>query len=69
MQWHEELWPEAAFAGRKGRGAIDSVMLAKNMLQENDDLRMVGRNIRSAFNRLHRDITAEILEKHRPLQQ
>ena len=47
----------------------DSVMLAKNMLQENDDLRMVGRDIRSAFNGLRRDITAEILEKHRPLQQ
>ena len=48
---------------------MDSVMLAKNMLAETDDLRMVGRVIRSAFNGLRRDITAEILEKHRPLQQ
>ena len=27
LQTHEELWYERAFAGRKGRGAIDSVML------------------------------------------
>jgi len=27
LQKHEELWHERAFAGRKGRGAIDSVML------------------------------------------
>ena len=57
------------FAGRKGRGAMDSVMLAKNVLEGNDDLRMVGRDIRSAFNGLRRDITAEILEKHLPVQQ
>ena len=27
LQAHEELWHERAFAGRKGRGAMDSVML------------------------------------------
>ena len=69
VQSHEELWHEPAFAGRKGRGAMDSVMLAKNMPEENDDLRMVGRDIRSAFNGLCSDIIAEILEKHRPLHQ
>ena len=69
VQLHGELWHETAFAGAKGRGAMDSVMLAKNMLEENDDLRMVGRDIRSAFNGLRRDITAKILAKHRPLQQ
>ena len=69
VQSHEELWHEAAFAGSKGRGGMDSVMLAKNMLEENNDLRMVGQDIRSAFNGLRRDITAEILEKHPPLQQ
>ena len=58
VQSHEELWHEAAFAGRKGRGAMDSVMLAKKMLEENDDLSMVGRDIRSAFNGLCKDITA-----------
>ena len=41
---------------------MDSVMLGKNMLEENDDLRMVGRDIRSAFNGLRGDITAEIVE-------
>ena len=69
VQSHEKLWHEAAFAGRRERGAMDSVMLAKSMLEENDDLRIVGRYIRSAFNGLRRDITADILEKHRPLQQ
>ena len=69
VQSHEELWHKIAFAGRKGRGAMDSVMLAKNMLEENDDLRMVGRDIRSALNGLRADITAEILQRHRPLQQ
>ena len=69
VQSHAKLWHEAAFAGRKGRVAMDSVMLAKNMLEENDDLRMVGQDIRSAFNGLSSDITAEIVEKHRPLPQ
>ena len=32
VQGHEELWHKAAFAGRKGRVAMDSVMLAKDML-------------------------------------
>ena len=44
-------------------------MLVKDMLRENGDLRMVGRDIKSAFDGLHRDRAAEILEKHRPLQQ
>ena len=48
---------------------MDSVILAKSMLQENDDLRMVSRDIRSAFNGLRRDVIAEILEKHQPPQQ
>ena len=69
VQRHEELCHEGAFADRKGRGAIDSVMLAKSMLQEYDDLRIVGRDIRSAFNGLRRSVIAEILEKHHPLQQ
>ena len=48
---------------------MDSVMMAKAMLQKNDDLRMVGRDLKSACNGLRSDITAEILEGHRPLQQ
>ena len=69
VQGHEELWHQAAFAGRKGRGAIDSVMLAKTMLEENEGLRMVGWDIKSAFNGLRKDITVNILAKHELLQQ
>ena len=69
VQGHDQLWHEAAFAGRKGRAAIDSVMREQNMLQENDDLRMIGQDIKSACNGLRRDITTEILEGHCPLEQ
>ena len=67
VQGHEAVCYEADFAGRKGRGAMNSVMMAKDILQKHDDLRMVGQDIKSVFNGLCSDITTEILEGHRPL--
>ena len=69
VQGHEELWHQAAFAGGEGKRAIDSIMLAKDMLQENSDLRRVGRDIKSAFNGLRIAIITERLHKHCALQQ
>ena len=48
---------------------MDSVMLARDMFQNNDELRMVGRDIKSVFNVLRRGIITEILKKYTPLQQ
>lgn len=45
---------------RKGRGVMDLIMLAKDMLQENDDLSMVRRDIRSALNGLRKSVMVEI---------
>jgi len=63
LQEREELWHERAFAGRKGRGAIDSVMLMAMLMEENKAGEIIGRDAQSAFNTLRRDHTKTILEK------
>lgn len=59
-----ELWHERAFAGRKGRGAADSVMLMAMIMEEHPKVEVVGRNadLESAFNTLRREHRAKILQ-------
>jgi len=64
LQEKEELWHERAFAGRKGRGAIDSVMLMKMLMEKNPAGEILGRDVQSAFNTLRRDVTSRILGQH-----
>lgn len=59
----EDLFHERAFAGRKGRGAIDSVMLMDE-LRKTTSGRAYGRDIKSAFNSLDRDAMYRILRDH-----
>lgn len=64
----KELWHEMAFAGRKSRGAVDSVMLAREIQKKHDDMKLVGRDIKSAFNGISKDICIKIFEGHGQLQ-
>ena len=68
IQEQRELWHPLAYAGRKGRGAMDLVMLAKSMLENNSDLRMVGWDIQSAFNGLCKEICVSLFKDHKRLQ-
>jgi len=62
----EELFYERAFAGRRGRGAIDSVMLMDE-LRKKTGREVYGRDIKSAFNSLDREVVREILAGHKDL--
>ena len=64
LQERHELWHERAFAGRKGRGAIDSVMLMAMMMEKHKQEEIIGRDAQLAFNTPRRDHTARILEGH-----
>jgi len=63
LQERQELWHERAFAGRKGRGAIDSVMLMAMIREKHTAGEIIGRDAQSAFNTLRREHTRKILEK------
>jgi len=52
LQEREELWHERAFAGREGRGAIDSVMLMNMLMEQHPAEEVIGRDAQSAFNTL-----------------
>jgi len=69
LQNHEELWPERAFAGRKGRGAMDSVMLMAYIAEQHPVGVIVGRDAQSAFNTVRREHVRTILEGHPWLQE
>jgi len=62
LQEREMLWHERAFAGRKGRGAVDSVMLMAMIMEKHPEGEVIGRDAQSAFNTLRRDHTAELLK-------
>ena len=64
----KELFHKRAFAGRKGRGAIDSVMLMDELRRETGG-EVYGRDIKSAFNALDRKVMKEVLVKHKDLQE
>ena len=51
-----KLWPDLSFAGRKGRGAIDSVMLAMEVLRKPGGRMMRDIMIKSGFNSLDRRV-------------
>lgn len=63
-----ELFHERAFAGRKGRGAIDSVMLMDELRRKVGG-HVYGRDIKSAFNSLDRDEMYKILQDHDDLRE
>jgi len=63
-----ELFHERAFAGRKGRGAIDSVMLMDELRRKTGG-HVYGRDIKSAFNSLDRDEMYNILWNHEDLRE
>jgi len=65
LQEREELWHEGAFAGRKGRGAMDSVMLMNMIMEKHPEGEIIGRDTQSAFNTLRRETVREILRGHR----
>jgi len=64
----EELFHERAFTGRKGRGAIDSVMLMDE-LRKKVGGEVYGRDIKSAFNSLDREMVRKILTGHDDLRE
>ena len=63
-----ELFHKRAFAGRKGRGAIDSVMLMDEIRKETGG-EVYGRDIKSAFNFLNREVIRKVLTHHEDLQE
>ena len=69
LQGCEELWHERAFAGRKGRGALDSVMLMGYIAEQHGEGVIVGRDAQSAFNSVRREYAREILGGHKGLQE
>ena len=64
LQRHDELWHDRAFAGRRGRGAIDSVMLMAHIAEKHPEGVIVGRDAQSAFNTVRREHAREILRNH-----
>jgi len=64
LQKHGELWHERAFAGRKGRGAMDSVMLMAYIAEKHPERVIVGRDAQSAFHTVRREHVRQILDKH-----
>ena len=64
----KELFHERAFAGRKGRGAIDSVMLMDEIRKKVGG-EVYGRDIKSAFNSLNREVTWQVLAGHEDLRE
>ena len=68
-----ELWHEDALAGRKGRGAIDSVMLLNHLRKGKgaggSDLDVHARDIHSAFNSIDPRIMEELLNDHEDLRE
>ena len=67
IQQHEDLWHERAFAGRKGRGAMDSVMLMAYIAEQNPAGVIIGRDAQSAFNTVRRHHMRRILDKYEDL--
>jgi len=64
LQEKEELWHERAFAGRKGRGTADSVMLMAMIMEGHPEGKVIGWDAQSTFNKLRSDYTARIQEGH-----
>ena len=64
----EELFHERAFVGRRGSGAIDSVMLIDELRKKTGG-EVYGRDIKSAFNSLDREVVREVLAGHEDLHE
>jgi len=67
MGKRKELFHERAFVGRKGIGAIDSVMLMDEIRREVGG-EVYGRDIKSAFNSLDREKVWKVLARYEDLQ-
>ena len=57
----EHLWHPLSLVGRKGRGAMDSVMLMDELRKKTSGA-VYGKDIKAAFNAVERAKVAEILE-------
>jgi len=68
LEKRRELFHKRAFAGRKGKRAIDSVMLRDEIRREVGG-EVYGRNIKLAFNSLDREVTREVLTGHENLSE
>ena len=62
LQEIEELWHKRAVAGRKGRGAMDSVMLMAHLKGRGAGSDVHGRDIHSAFNSIDTRIMCGLIE-------
>ena len=57
------LWHKRAFKGRKGRGAMDSVMLMDQLRNRSVGKDVHGRDIHSAFNSIDTEIMCNLIEE------
>ena len=62
-----DIWRGRAFGGRKGRGAMDSVMIMDQLRRKHPGKHVHGRDIHSAFNSIDTTITVCSLIKARDL--
>ena len=63
LQEITELWHDRAFAGRKGEGAMDSIMPMAHIREKAD---VHGRDIHSAFNSLDSGIMCSLIQDKHP---
>jgi len=68
LQRHGKLWHERAFAGRKERGAIDSVMMMM-IAEKHPEGEIIGRDAQSALNAVWREHVKEALCNHEWLRE
>jgi len=69
LQKKKELWHERAFAGRKGRGAMDSIMLMAYIAEKHPEGVIIGRDAQSAFNTVRREKVRRVLGEHEWLRE
>jgi len=58
-----------AFAGQKGRGAIDSVMLMAMIVEEHPESEIIERDAQSAFNTVRREHVRRVSGNHKWLRE
>ena len=66
LQEVQQLWYPVSFAGRKGRSALDPVILCDTLRGPGGETKdAYGRDIHSAFNAVDPEIIVKILTDHR----
>ena len=61
LQDIEDLWHRRSFAGREGRGAMESVMLMDQLRKKYLGKDVHGRDIHSTFNSIHSKIMCRLI--------